>query len=118
MSTVLVVEDDDAIRNNVVRLLKLEGHEPVAAADGLDGLERARALRPDLVISDIGMPRMDGFALLQALRADPALAATPVMLLTALDDRASMRRGMTAGADDYLAKPFTRVELLEALQAL
>ena len=64
------------------------------------------------------MPEMDGFELLEAIRADRDLAATSVMLLTALDDRASMRRGMTAGADDYLAKPFTRVELLEALQGL
>jgi CheY-like chemotaxis protein len=73
---------------------------------------------PDVVISDVSMPEMDGFELLEAIRGDRALAAMPVMLLTALDDRASMRRGMTAGADDYLAKPFTRVELLDALQGL
>jgi CheY-like chemotaxis protein len=118
MTTILVVEDDDAIRNNITRLLKLEGYGIVAAINGAIGLARARELRPDIVISDIGMPEMDGFQLLEALRADPALASTPVMLLTALDDRASMRRGMTAGADDYLAKPFTRVELLEALAGL
>jgi CheY-like chemotaxis protein len=118
MTTVLVVEDDDAIRVNITRLLKLEGFEILAAIDGARGLEQARIARPDVVISDIGMPEMDGFALLEAIRGDAQLASTPVMLLTALDDRASMRRGMTAGADDYLAKPFTRVELLEALQGL
>jgi serine/threonine-protein kinase PpkA len=118
MTTVLVVEDDDDIRNNVARLLKLEGYEALVAANGTQGLERARDARPDIVISDISMPGMDGFTLLDALRADPALTATPVMLLTALDDRASMRRGMTAGADDYLAKPFTRDELLDALAGL
>ncbi|TFZ05304.1 response regulator [Ramlibacter henchirensis] len=118
MTTILVVEDDDAIRSNIVRLLKLEGFDIVAAPNGALGLQSAREARPDIVISDIGMPEMDGFALLEAIRADARLASTPVMLLTALDDRASMRRGMTAGADDYLAKPFTRVELLEALQAL
>ena len=118
MTTVLVVEDDDAIRNNIARLLKLEGYETVAAVNGALGLARARELRPDIVISDIGMPELDGFQLLEAVRADPALAATPVMLLTALDDRATMRRGMTAGADDFLAKPFTRVELLEAIEGL
>jgi len=118
MNTVLVVEDDDAIRANIARLLKLEGFEILAAANGARGLEQARIARPDVVISDISMPEMDGFALLEAIRADAQLATTPVMLLTALDDRASMRRGMTAGADDYLAKPFTRVELLEALQGL
>jgi serine/threonine-protein kinase PpkA len=118
MTTILVVEDDDAIRNNIARLLKLEGYEVSAAADGIEGLERARALKPDVVISDINMPGMDGFALAEALRADAALATTAVMMLTALDDRASMRRGMKAGADDYLAKPFTRIELLEALDGL
>ncbi len=118
MSTVLVVEDDAAIRNNVARLLRLEGYEVHVATSGTEGLERARALRPDLVVSDINMPGIDGFALVEALRADPALATTAVLMLTALDDRASMRRGMTAGADDYLAKPFTRVELLDALQGL
>lgn len=118
MTSVLVVEDDDAIRGNVARLLGLEGYEVSVAVNGSEGLERARALRPDVVVSDVNMPGLDGFALVEALRADPALATTAVLMLTALDDRASMRRGMTAGADDYLAKPFTRTELLEALEGL
>jgi len=118
MTTILIVEDDDAIRNNVTRLLKLEGYDIVSAINGALGLERARQVRPDVVISDVSMPEMNGFELLEAIRADKGLAATAVMLLTALDDRASMRRGMTAGADDYLAKPFTRIELLEALEGL
>ena len=118
MATVLVVEDDDAIRTNVIRLLKLEGYEIVAAENGRAGLEQARRFKPDVVISDVSMPEMDGFELLEAIRADKLLASTSVMLLTALDDRASMRRGMTSGADDYLAKPFTRVELLDALEGL
>ncbi|MGE3347518.1 MAG: protein kinase [Ramlibacter sp.] len=118
MTTILIVEDDDAIRNNITRLLKLEGFDIVSAPNGRQALERLRQVATDVVISDVSMPEMDGFALLEAIRADKVLAALPVMLLTALDDRASMRRGMTGGADDYLAKPFTRVELLEALQGL
>jgi len=118
MTTILIVEDDDAIRNNIARLLKLEGYDIVSAVNGREGLERAREHKPDVVISDISMPEMDGFALLEAIRGSKPLASTSVMMLTALDDRASMRRRMTAGADDYLAKPFTRVELLEALQGL
>ncbi|MCZ8254328.1 MAG: response regulator, partial [Polaromonas sp.] len=117
MTLILIVEDDDAIRNNIVRLLKLEGFETAAAPDGRQGLEQARASKPDLIISDVGMPGMNGFELLAALRADRALANTPFMLLTALDDRESMRRGMTAGADDYLSKPFSRAELLDAVSA-
>jgi serine/threonine-protein kinase PpkA len=118
MASVLIVEDDDAIRNNIIRLLKLEGYEIVSAENGRLGLEQALRHRPDVIISDVSMPEMDGFELLEAIRADRFLAQTSVMLLTALDDRASMRRGMTSGADDYLAKPFTRVELLDALQGL
>lgn len=118
MTTILIVEDDDAIRNNIARLLKLEGYDIVSAVNGREGLERALEIRPDVVISDISMPEMDGFALLEAIRAERSLSSTSVMMLTALDDRASMRRGMTSGADDYLAKPFTRVELLEALEGL
>ncbi|MES2687683.1 MAG: protein kinase [Pseudomonadota bacterium] len=117
MALILVVEDDDDIRGNIVRLLKLEGFETLAAADGEAGLAQARAHAPDLVISDVNMPGMDGFALLAAVRADGALATTPFVLLTALDDRSSMRRGMTIGADDYLSKPFTRTELLDAVDA-
>ena len=97
MTTILIVEDDDAIRNNITRLLKLEGFDIVSATNGREGLDRLRQVPADVVISDVSMPGMDGFELLEAIRADRTLAALPVMLLTALDDRASMRRGMTAG---------------------
>ncbi|WP_341908588.1 protein kinase [Polaromonas sp. YR568] len=117
MALILIVEDDDAIRSNIVRLLKLEGFDTAAAPDGSTGLEQVLALQPDLVISDVGMPGLNGFELLAALRADPAIANIPFMLLTALDDRESMRRGMTSGADDYLSKPFSRAELLDAVHA-
>jgi len=117
MAVILVVEDDDAIRNNITRLLTLEGFDTLAASDGQAGLAQAQSRTPDLIISDVNMPGMDGFALLAAVRADAALATTPFVLLTALDDRASMRRGMTTGADDYLSKPFTRTELLDAVDA-
>ncbi|HSI51913.1 MAG TPA: response regulator, partial [Ideonella sp.] len=85
MTQILIVEDDDAIRNNITRLLKLEGYDIVSAINGRLGLERAREVRPDVVISDVSMPEMDGFELLEAIRADRELAATSVMLLTALD---------------------------------
>ena len=117
-TTVLIVEDDDAIRNNVTRLLRLEGYEILSASHGKEALELVRAAAPDVVITDISMPVMDGFELLEALRADRKWGSIPVMLLTAMDDRASMRRGMASGADDYLAKPFSRAELLEALEGL
>jgi DNA-binding response OmpR family regulator len=118
MTSVLVVEDDASIRANLARLLRLEGYEVTVAADGSEGLRVAQGLRPDVMISDVNMPGLDGFSLVEALRADPMLATTGVLMLTALDDRASMRQGMKSGADDYLGKPFTRDELLEAIAAL
>ncbi|MES2508303.1 MAG: protein kinase [Pseudomonadota bacterium] len=117
MTTILIVEDDDAIRNNIVRLLKLEGFDTISAPDGAVGLERALGIRPDLIISDVSMPGMNGFELLAAIRGDKTMATLPFILLTALDDRDSMRKGMTGGADDYLSKPFTRNELLDAVNA-
>lgn len=118
MSTILIVEDDDAIRHQLVRLLGQAGYDTVACANGALALAQARQSPPDIVVSDVGMPELDGYGLVEALRADTALAAIPVMLLTALDERASMRRGMAAGADDFLAKPFAPGELLEAVAAL
>ena len=112
---ILVVEDDAATRNQISRLLRLQGYDTLEAADGTDALDALRRGGVAAVISDVTMPGMDGFELVAAIRADAALAATPVVLLTALGDRASMRRGMTAGADDYLAKPFAPEELVQAL---
>ena len=117
MTTILIVEDDDAIRNNLVRFLKLEGFDTLSASNGSVGLQHAKAFKPDLIISDASMPVMNGFELLTAVRADKALATLPFILLTALDDRNNMRRGMTSGADDYLSKPFTLAELLDAVNA-
>ncbi|MFM9880498.1 MAG: protein kinase domain-containing protein [Burkholderiaceae bacterium] len=119
--SVLIVEDEEAIRSNIARMLRLEGYGVAVAVDGRAGLEQLRAKLPDVLISDINMPHMNGFELLAALRADtqhPGLASLPVLMLTALDDRANMRRGMASGADDYLSKPFTRDELLAAVEAL
>ena len=95
MTTILIVEDDDAIRNNIVRLLKLEGFDTISAPDGNVGLERAQTFKPELIISDVSMPGMNGFELLAAIRGDKAMATLPFILLTALDDRESMRKGMT-----------------------
>lgn len=116
--TVLVVDDDESIRDSIIRCLTLEGVHLVSAANGRIGLEMATQIKPDVVISDVNMPDMDGFQLLEAIRNDTGLASTQVMLLTARGSRASMRLGMTLGADDYLVKPFTDVELLNALEGL
>src|SRR5207247_8380841 len=91
-----------------------------SVSGGEDGgvvLELEGSHPPDLILCDVMMPEMDGFAVLEALRAEPRLAEIPFIFLTALDDRSSTRRGMTLGADDYLPKPFTRNELMEAVNS-
>jgi CheY-like chemotaxis protein len=117
MPLIVVMEDDAATRTLVASVLRKDGYEVLTADNGQAGLELVRQNKPDLVISDIQMPVMDGFAMLQALRADPAILATPVVLLTSLQERAHMRIGMTSGADDYITKPFRPGELREAAAA-
>jgi serine/threonine-protein kinase PpkA len=114
---ILVIEDEPSIRNNIMLMLKVERYVASGAENGRLGLEMARSDPPDLILCDVMMPEMDGFAVLEALRAEPRLADIPFIFLTALDDRTSMRRGMNLGADDYLPKPFTRNELMEAVNS-
>ena len=117
MPLIVVMEDDAATRMLVASVLKKDGYDVLSSENGADGLALVRAHKPDLVISDVQMPVMDGFAMLQALRADPDLLAIPVVLLTSLQERAHMRIGMTSGADDYITKPFRPGELREAAAA-
>ena len=114
---ILVVEDEVSIRDNLALMLRMEGFTLLEAANGVVGLALARQEMPDLILSDVMMPEMDGYGFLEALRADPQTAAIPFVFLTARSDRADRRRGMNLGADDYLGKPFTRDEVLEAVQA-
>jgi diguanylate cyclase (GGDEF)-like protein len=114
---ILIAEDETAIRENIERLLRIEGYEVLTAENGRIALAMAKAHLPALVISDVMMPEMDGHQLLEALRSDPLTAATPLIFLTARADRVDMRTGMNLGADDYLTKPFQRDELLRAIRA-
>ena len=117
MKKILVVEDEASIRLNITLMLKGEGYTVDSAEDGGAGIEHARSFAPDLIVSDVMMPKLDGFGMLEALRADPRFADTPFIFLTALNDRTSMRRGMNLGADDFLNKPFTRDELIDAVNS-
>lgn len=114
---ILIVDDDSLLLLALQRSFQLEqpDWEVVLARSGLDALEQLR-LRPyDVLVSDIIMPGMDGMALLARVRAEPELADTTVIFMSAMDDRDSVRAGMTAGADDYVTKPFTPAELLAAI---
>lgn len=101
----------------VAKVLKKEGYQVMAAEDGAKGLALIREFKPELVVSDVQMPLLDGFEVLDQVRSDAALAGTAVILLTSLQDRSYMRQGMTTGADDYLTKPFAPQELREAVSA-
>jgi CheY-like chemotaxis protein len=112
-----VIDDDAGTRLLVSQVLKKEGYQVMTADDGAKGLALIREHKPDLVVSDVQMPLLDGFDVLDQVRNDAVLAATAVILLTSLQDRSYMRLGMTTGADDYLTKPFSPQELREAVSA-
>lgn len=108
----LVVDDNADLREYMSRILRSVGHDVRLASDGQAALEAAREERPDLVLSDVMMPRLDGFGLLRALRADPDLCDTPVLMLSARAGEEARVDGIEHGADDYLTKPFSARELL------
>ena len=118
MANVLLIEDDEAQRFVARFALTKAGHEVREAADGPAGLDAARQQRPDVIVCDVMMPGMTGYDVLAQLRADPGLATVPVVLLTAMSERQHMRQGMTAGADDYLTKPYRPDELCQAVDAV
>jgi len=115
--TILVIEDDSGILDNTLELLRYEKYYAIGARSGIEGLQRAREYMPDLIISDIMMPEMDGYQLLHELRNDSTTATIPLIFLTARTDHQSVRQGMILGADDYLTKPVTGKEMLAAVRA-
>ena len=108
----VVLADDNADMRDYVRRLLMSDYEVIAIADGREALEAVREHKPDLLLTDVMMPNLDGFGLLKALRADPEIASIPVVVLSARAGEESRIEGLKAGADDYLIKPFTARELL------
>lgn len=115
MKTILVIEDEEAIRENIVELLEAEHFSVIAAETGQQGIQRARAYQPDLILCDIVLPDIDGYQVLSQIRQDPDTSLIPLIFVTAKADKTDIRQGMTLGADDYLTKPFTRAELLTTI---
>jgi DNA-binding response OmpR family regulator len=112
---VLVIEDDHEIAQVLLRSLRMEGYEARASYDGESAIGDAREFTPDLVILDLGLPKLDGIEVARLLRSD---GDVPILMLTARDAVESRVEGLDAGADDYLVKPFERQELLARLRAL
>jgi len=113
---VLVVEDDEEIAQVLQRALRLEGYEVKVAGDGVQALDDVHAFLPDLIVLDLGLPRLDGIDVARRLRRDED--DTPILMLTARDALDSRVEGLDVGADDYLVKPFERQELLARMRAL
>ena len=116
--TVLVVDDTTANRNLMVAFLERLGHRAVSAADGEEALARFIEHRPDLILMDLMMPRMDGFQATRQLRARQGEAWAPIIIMSALNADADIVAGLDAGADDYLIKPFDSAELKARIRAL
>jgi DNA-binding NarL/FixJ family response regulator len=117
MPTILVIEDEPEMRRNLLTILKLENFKSTGAENGQVGIELARQHKPDIVLCDVMMPGLDGYGVLQALRDDPATATIPFIFLTAKGEKPDIRAGMNLGADDYLTKPVSKSDLLNAIQA-
>lgn len=114
---ILIIEDQAPMRRNVALMLELEGYATCTAENGKLGIEVARKERPDLILCDVMMPELDGYAVVQTLRQDSSFANTPFIFLTAKSDRGDVRIGMNFGADDYLTKPVMRDDLMIAVEA-
>lgn len=117
MPKILVIEDADPLRNDIVEMLSFEGFDVSGAENGLRGVEAAREQLPDLIVCDIMMPELNGYEVLETLQKDDSTRTIPFIFLTAKTDRSDMRYGMGLGADDYLLKPFMATELLDTIQA-
>ncbi len=116
MIKILIIEDDELIRENMNELFSNEGYQVEVANDGKIGLKKIREIIPDLIVSDIMMPELDGFQVYKSIRDDPNLSIIPFIFLSALSDRKNHRIGMGLGADDYITKPFANSELLTVVK--
>ncbi len=116
MKKILVIEDMTDVRENIQELLEISGYNVVTAADGAEGVDKALDERPNLILCDVMMPRLDGFTVLNILSKRPETSDIPFVFLTAKTEKEDFRKGMELGADDYLTKPFTVEELLKVIE--
>src|SRR4051794_13256993 len=117
MQSVLIIDDSAGVRNVIAKTLDHFGFSTREAKDGMHGVQLALEFKPDLILCDLRMPGMDGLRTLETVRGSAEIATTPFIFLTAAAEKSDMRRAMCSGADDYLTKPFTPEELLEAVTA-
>jgi two-component system sensor histidine kinase/response regulator len=114
---ILVIDDEASLRKVIAKALQRHGFQVSEATNGVEGLQRAKAEIPDLILSDINMEKLDGYRALEELRKEPRTSAIPFILMTGQVEPGGMRKGMDLGADDYLSKPFSIDDLVRAVQA-
>jgi len=117
MKKILVIEDEAETLENLVLMLEMEGFKPFSAPNGRIGVGVAKRELPDVILCDVSMPELDGYGVLETLRADSATVSIPFIFLTAKGDKKDLRTGMNLGADDYLTKPASAEEVLNAINA-
>ncbi|MBA2282731.1 MAG: response regulator [Actinomycetota bacterium] len=117
-ATILVVDDDPVILQLLQVNFEMEGFTVITAADGVEGVARAQADKPDVVVSDVMMPNKSGLELVADLKADDATKSIPVLLLTAKAQWNDVASGLESGADDYVTKPFEPLELVDRVNRL
>lgn len=117
MKKILVIDDAEFILESTSTLLRFEGYDVFTASDGIEGIELALTIKPDLILCDISMPKLDGYGVLEKVRSTPEIETSPFIFLTAFTEKSNMRAGMEKGADDFLVKPYTRDELIAAIDA-
>ncbi len=115
MTSVLVIDDEHALREEIIDILQFEGYTVIGAENGRRGIEAALQHQPDIILCDIMMPEFDGYRVLLELKVNQSTAMTPFIFMTARADRQDIRKGMSLGADDYITKPFTHSEMLSAV---
>jgi DNA-binding NarL/FixJ family response regulator len=116
-SSILLIEDEPQMRSNMRTVLELEGYDVQAVSNGRLGIEALRAEKPDLVLCDVMMPELDGYGVLALMRSKSETVDIPFIFLTAKGEKADVRTGMNSGADDYLVKPVSIRDLIDAIES-
>ncbi len=116
LKRVLIIEDDELVRKDLMFLLKMNNYDVFTASNGIDGLGSALSDKPDLILCDINMPGMNGYEVLKELQKNPTASLIPFLFLTARSEKDQFRKGMDLGADDYLTKPYNKEAVLEAVK--
>ena len=118
MPKILIIDDDISITELMKALVSVEGHQPTTVNDSTTAIDVANSVKPDLITLDLMMPGLNGFELCELLHNDPRFANTPIIIISARDDRESKERALEAGANDYITKPFGVDDLMQRIKVL